>query len=55
MRYGDEKRDMISKTGHRPRENSMKRRAVSASINAALENRDTQHGPGHDEEDGPND
>jgi len=44
MRHGDDKRDTISMTGSRPSENSLKRRAVSASINAALENRDTQHG-----------
>ena len=42
MRHGDDKRDTISMTGSRPSENSLKRRAVSASINAALENRDTQ-------------
>ena len=41
---GRQKRDTISMTGCRPSENSLKRRAVSASINAALENRDTQHG-----------
>jgi len=43
MRHGDDKRDTISMTGCRPSENSLKRRAVSASINA-LENRDAQHG-----------
>jgi len=42
MRHGDDKRDTISMTGSGPSENSLKRRAVSASINAALENRDTQ-------------
>jgi hypothetical protein len=43
MRHGGDKRDTISMTGSRPSENSLKRRGVSASLNAALENRDTQH------------
>jgi hypothetical protein len=35
---GGDKRDTISMTGSRPSENSLKRRAVSASLNAELEN-----------------
>jgi len=42
MRHEGDKRGTISMTGSRPSENSLKRRAVSASLNAALENRDTK-------------